>query len=217
VESQTVIKARSIHKSFPRLALFEAPWPARRHKQDNPDGDSFQQMPFPEATSQRTEVHRILKEIRRTPQAVSTEAWLANRRPNEQLPPSSKEITECTVYCIQFVANVNHLHQAATFRAASQIFGRSRLSEGASVRAGVERRRRRVFARQRLSGIHAQILMREPYLSLPRAPLPSPWRHSWANRVIDDAGVHWMTPAYTRTVENTVRLFRKKTAARLPF
>jgi hypothetical protein len=41
-----------------------------------------------------------------------TEAWLANRRPNQELPPSSKEITECTLYCLQFVADVYHLHKA---------------------------------------------------------------------------------------------------------
>src|SRR5882757_3303908 len=41
-----------------------------------------------------------------------TEAWLANRRPNQELPPPSKEITECTLYCIQFVADVYHLHKA---------------------------------------------------------------------------------------------------------
>jgi hypothetical protein len=42
-----------------------------------------------------------------------TEAWLANRRPNQELPPSSKEITECTLYCLQFVADVYHLHKAS--------------------------------------------------------------------------------------------------------
>ena len=41
-----------------------------------------------------------------------TEAWLANRRPNQELPPCSREITECTLYCIQFVADVYHLHKA---------------------------------------------------------------------------------------------------------
>ena len=41
-----------------------------------------------------------------------TEAWLANRRPGQKLPPPSKEITECTLYCIQFVADVYHLHRA---------------------------------------------------------------------------------------------------------
>jgi hypothetical protein len=41
-----------------------------------------------------------------------TEAWLANRRPGQELPPSSKEITECTLYCIQFIADVYHLHKA---------------------------------------------------------------------------------------------------------
>jgi hypothetical protein len=41
-----------------------------------------------------------------------TEAWLANRRPNQELPPPSEEITECTLYCIQFIADVYHLHKA---------------------------------------------------------------------------------------------------------
>ncbi len=41
-----------------------------------------------------------------------TEAWLANRRRDKELPPPSKEITECTLYCIQFVADVYHLHNA---------------------------------------------------------------------------------------------------------
>jgi hypothetical protein len=41
-----------------------------------------------------------------------TEAWLANRRPDQVLPPPSKEITECTLYCLQFVNDVYHLHKA---------------------------------------------------------------------------------------------------------
>jgi hypothetical protein len=41
-----------------------------------------------------------------------TEAWLANRRRDQELPASSKEITECTLYCLQFVADVYHLHKA---------------------------------------------------------------------------------------------------------
>jgi hypothetical protein len=41
-----------------------------------------------------------------------TEAWLANRRLDQELPPPSKEITECTLYCLQFVADVYHLHKA---------------------------------------------------------------------------------------------------------
>jgi hypothetical protein len=40
-----------------------------------------------------------------------TEAWLANRRRDQELPPPSREITECTLYCIQFVADVYHLHR----------------------------------------------------------------------------------------------------------
>jgi hypothetical protein len=41
-----------------------------------------------------------------------TEAWLANRRLDQEIPPPSKEITECTLYCLQFVADVYHLHKA---------------------------------------------------------------------------------------------------------
>ena len=41
-----------------------------------------------------------------------TEAWLANRRPDQKLPPPSQEITDCTLYCLQFVADVYHLHRA---------------------------------------------------------------------------------------------------------
>jgi len=41
-----------------------------------------------------------------------TEAWLANRKLDQELPPRSREITECTLYCIQFVADMYHLHKA---------------------------------------------------------------------------------------------------------
>ena len=41
-----------------------------------------------------------------------TEAWLANRRHDQELPPTSKEITECVLYCIPFVADVYHLHES---------------------------------------------------------------------------------------------------------
>ena len=40
-----------------------------------------------------------------------TEAWLANRNPSAPLPPPSQEITDCTLYCIQLVADVYHLRQ----------------------------------------------------------------------------------------------------------
>jgi len=40
-----------------------------------------------------------------------TEAWLANRSPQESLPPSSRELRDCTLYTIQFVADVYHLHK----------------------------------------------------------------------------------------------------------
>jgi hypothetical protein len=40
-----------------------------------------------------------------------TEAWLANRNPSQPLPPSSKELTDCTLYCIQFIADVFYLNK----------------------------------------------------------------------------------------------------------
>ena len=42
-----------------------------------------------------------------------TEAWLANRNPSQPLPPSSQELTDCTLYCIQFIADAYHLHKGA--------------------------------------------------------------------------------------------------------
>jgi hypothetical protein len=41
-----------------------------------------------------------------------TEAWLANRNPSRPVPPSSPELTDCTLYCIQFVADIYQLHKA---------------------------------------------------------------------------------------------------------
>jgi hypothetical protein len=40
-----------------------------------------------------------------------TEAWLANRNANQPLPPRSHEITDCTLYCLQLIADVYHLRQ----------------------------------------------------------------------------------------------------------
>jgi len=40
-----------------------------------------------------------------------TEAWLANRNPSQPLPPSSQELTDCTLYCIQFIADAYYLHK----------------------------------------------------------------------------------------------------------
>jgi hypothetical protein len=40
-----------------------------------------------------------------------TEAWLANRNPAKPLPPSSREVTDCTLYCIQFLSDIYHLHR----------------------------------------------------------------------------------------------------------
>ena len=41
-----------------------------------------------------------------------TDAWLANRNPSRPLPPVSREVTECTLYCLQFIADVYHLQKA---------------------------------------------------------------------------------------------------------
>jgi len=40
-----------------------------------------------------------------------TEAWLANRNANQPLPPRSHEITDCTLYCLQLIADVYHLRK----------------------------------------------------------------------------------------------------------
>src|SRR5271169_6026233 len=40
-----------------------------------------------------------------------TEAWLANRTPSRPLPPSTQELTDCTLYCIQFIADAYYLHK----------------------------------------------------------------------------------------------------------
>jgi hypothetical protein len=42
-----------------------------------------------------------------------TQAWLANRNPSQPLPPSSQELIDCTLYCIQFIADAYHLHKGA--------------------------------------------------------------------------------------------------------
>src|SRR5580700_1491261 len=40
-----------------------------------------------------------------------TEAWLANRNPSQPLPAPSQEVTDCTLYTIQFIADVYYLHK----------------------------------------------------------------------------------------------------------
>src|SRR6202166_3840942 len=40
-----------------------------------------------------------------------TEAWLADRHPSQTLPPSSQVLTDCTLYTIQFIADVYYLHK----------------------------------------------------------------------------------------------------------
>src|SRR5271169_4053435 len=41
-----------------------------------------------------------------------TEAWLANRNPSKPMPPSSQELTDCTLYAMQLIADVYHLRRA---------------------------------------------------------------------------------------------------------
>jgi hypothetical protein len=41
-----------------------------------------------------------------------TEAWLANRNPSQPLPPPSQEITDCTLYCLQLMADVYQVRRA---------------------------------------------------------------------------------------------------------
>ena len=40
-----------------------------------------------------------------------TEAWLANRNASQPLPPPSQELTDCTLYTIQLVADLHYLHK----------------------------------------------------------------------------------------------------------
>jgi hypothetical protein len=40
-----------------------------------------------------------------------TEAWLANRNASQPAPPRSPEVTDCTLYCLQLIADVYHLRQ----------------------------------------------------------------------------------------------------------
>ena len=40
-----------------------------------------------------------------------TDAWLANRNPSHSLPATTAEVTECTLYTLQFIADVYHLHK----------------------------------------------------------------------------------------------------------
>ena len=40
-----------------------------------------------------------------------TEAWLANRNASQPVPPRSQEITDCTLYCLQLIADVYHLRK----------------------------------------------------------------------------------------------------------
>jgi hypothetical protein len=41
-----------------------------------------------------------------------TDAWLANRNPCQPMPPPSQELTDCTLYAMQFIADVYRLHKS---------------------------------------------------------------------------------------------------------
>src|ERR1700735_611367 len=38
-----------------------------------------------------------------------TAAWRANRKANQPFPPRSRKFTDCTLYCLQLIADVYHL------------------------------------------------------------------------------------------------------------
>jgi hypothetical protein len=40
-----------------------------------------------------------------------SEAWLANRNPSQPMPTASQEITDCTLYALQFIADIYLLHE----------------------------------------------------------------------------------------------------------
>lgn len=40
-----------------------------------------------------------------------TDAWLANADPSQPMPAPTKEVTECTLYTLQFLADMYHLHK----------------------------------------------------------------------------------------------------------
>src|SRR5258708_4943868 len=40
-----------------------------------------------------------------------TEAWLANRKPSQPLPPPSQELTDSMLYTFQFIADVYNLNE----------------------------------------------------------------------------------------------------------
>ena len=47
-----------------------------------------------------------------------TEAWLANTNPSRPMPAPSREVTDCTRYAIQFVADVYYLHKGGYISAS---------------------------------------------------------------------------------------------------
>lgn len=40
-----------------------------------------------------------------------TDAWLANADPSQPMPAPTKEVTECRLYAIQFLADIYYLHK----------------------------------------------------------------------------------------------------------
>ena len=55
-----------------------------------------------------------------------TEAWLANRNANQPLPPRSHEITDCTLYCLQLIADVIICAREAIFRTSCGMPGKGK-------------------------------------------------------------------------------------------
>jgi hypothetical protein len=155
-----------------------------------------------------------------------TEAWLANRRPHQELPPCSTEITECTLYCIQFVADVYHLHEAGYI--SNRLWSLWEREIKRTLRGPLFVREWSAWQPNFRTTKNSWITWADDRLDSHiqfgalrsggcRIPMRLQWRHFSANRVIDDGGDRPLTRAYRGTVENTARYSRWKTAARLPF
>lgn len=66
--------------------------------------------------NQRRQLHtqmyiELSKGFQEMLRSFPTEAWLANTNPSRPMPSPSREVTECTLYALQFVADVYYLHK----------------------------------------------------------------------------------------------------------
>ena len=66
--------------------------------------------------NQRRQLHtqmyiELSKGFQEMLRSFPAEAWLANANPSRPMPPPSREVTESTLYALQFVANVYYVHK----------------------------------------------------------------------------------------------------------